>query len=634
MLASTVLFFRENIKNESIPFTDLFEEFLSAISSNTSFKQAFVAELESLLNRPGFNLAIENKGISNHTSFWQELTARIRHSLIPELKGNNLFLLRLSKIINAELDHLWIKQIHPEHITALQQRLGKVEYPIEKFATSIQILTIRTSNIGFDYRMNIRDREEKHLSLFLELQKNSGAFINAITSNTRKEETKDELRFSIEKCRMHFKDIIDASERFGANVDVIFTISKALDMLRRIEDLINICQPGNQSSAHATFSIFSSIVNAEKNSKGFSHFMKKNLKVLSLRISEHSSNTGEHYIAADFRDYSAFLGAAAGAGLIVSVLVFFKAWLHEASLPVFWEALVYSINYVLGFVLINSFHFTLATKQPAMTASTIAKSLGNNIEKANIPELGITIAKVFHTQTISFIGNLIIVFPLPFLFAWMLHWGFDYKLFGTEQSFGVMDAQHPWRSGALWFAAITGVFLFMSGLIAGYTDNRIIYSRIPERIREMKGLHRILGMKRVTKISTFLSANAGSLAGNISLGFLLGTATFIGYITGLPYDIRHITFAAGTFSAALYCSDGLFSLVDVVVTVIGILMIGAINFSVSFGLAFYTACKSRDIGLSELRELWIFLKIYIRKYPLDFIRAPLTPRKVSDILKS
>lgn len=635
VISEIARFFRENLNSDHTNFDHLFENFIHELKNNEHLRNAVEFELNTLLSLEGFSETIENARISDHPSFWQELTARIRHSIIPTLKGDNHFLLRLNKLFDVDGDISWFRLLRPEHINELCSQLKEVRLPKEQLTKSLRILTLQVCSIGINNRMNIRDSRDNHVEIFFSLQSSLEKFLISLKNNEIYiENDKDQVRFNLEQCKIHFKDVVLASEKFGANVNVLFSVSRALDMMQRIEEILNILQEGNQSKDQAITSIASKVLISQRETQGFNSFVKKNLKVLSLRISEHASNTGEHYIASNFRDYSTFLGAAAGAGLIVSVLVFFKVWIHEARLPVFWEAIAFSINYVIGFVLINSFHFTLATKQPAMTASTIAKSFGSEGHKANIPELGLTIAKVFHTQTISFIGNLIIVFPLPFLFAWLLHWGFDYKLFGTEQSFGVMNSQHPWKSGALWFAAITGIYLFASGLIAGYTDNRMIYSRIAERIREMKRLRKALGMKRVLKISEYLNRNAGSLAGNISLGFFLGTATFIGAITGLPFDIRHITFAAGTFSAALYCSNGLFSILDIIVIIVGILAIGFINFSVSFGLAFYTACKSRDVGRQDLKELWAFLKIYLKKYPLDFLRAPLKPRKVSDIIKS
>ena len=46
------------------------------------------------------------------------------------------------------------------------------------------------------------------------------------------------------------------------------------------------------------------------------------------------------------------------------------------------EALPVSLNYGLGFVLIHLLHFTVATKQPAMTANAIAASMGDSRGKA------------------------------------------------------------------------------------------------------------------------------------------------------------------------------------------------------------------------------------------------------------
>ena len=39
----------------------------------------------------------------------------------------------------------------------------------------------------------------------------------------------------------------------------------------------------------------------------------------------------------------------------------------------FYHAFLYSFNYAMGFIMIYLMNFTLATKQPAMTAATMAK---------------------------------------------------------------------------------------------------------------------------------------------------------------------------------------------------------------------------------------------------------------------
>jgi site-specific recombinase len=67
--------------------------------------------------------------------------------------------------------------------------------------------------------------------------------------------------------------------------------------------------------------------------------------------------------------------AAMGAGLIVGVMALIKLLLAQAHLPLLWEGLAYGMNYAIGFIIVQLLHFTIATKQPAMTAARIAAAL-------------------------------------------------------------------------------------------------------------------------------------------------------------------------------------------------------------------------------------------------------------------
>ena len=116
--------------------------------------------------------------------------------------------------------------------------------------------------------------------------------------------------------------------------------------------------------------------------------------------------------------------------------------------------------------------------------------------------------------------------------------------------------------------------------------------------------------------------NLGSVAGSISLGFFLGMASFIGHTFGIPFDIRHITIAAGNTAIGFYGLDHALPFKYIVTVVSGVLLIGFLNFLVSFGMAFYVAVKSRGIRLKEYPEFLGILWRFMKKYPADFIRPP------------
>jgi len=185
----------------------------------------------------------------------------------------------------------------------------------------------------------------------------------------------------------------------------------------------------------------------------------------------------------------------------------------------------------------------------------------------------------------------------------------------------MLESQHPWHSLSLLYACNTGVFLFLSGIIAGYVQNKIVHGRIGDRLY----LHPWWSMqatdeKRRKRIR-FIEKNAGTIMGNISLGFMLGMSSIVNNFLGIPFDIRHITISAGNVAIAVY---GLgFAAIPVnflVEVILGVLLIGFLNFLVSFSLAFFVAVRSRGIKLQDYPEFIGILSRYFLKKPLDFFR--------------
>ena len=95
---------------------------------------------------------------------------------------------------------------------------------------------------------------------------------------------------------------------------------------------------------------------------------------------------------------------------------------------------------------------------------------------------------------------------------------------------------------------------------------------------------------------------------------------------GLPFDIRHITISAGNAAIGYYGLDHNVPLSYSLIILAGVIMIGFLNFLVSFALAFYVAVRSRGIQLRDYPELIGLVWKYFRKYPMDFFLPPKHPR--------
>jgi site-specific recombinase len=198
---------------------------------------------------------------------------------------------------------------------------------------------------------------------------------------------------------------------------------------------------------------------------------------------------------------------------------------------------------------------------------------------------------------------------------------FGFKIVEGEKAMDLLRAQHPWQSLSLLFACNTGFFLFLSGLIAGYVQNKMKFGRIGERIVQHPALRFYFSRQRLQKIARYWENHAGSIIGSISLGFFLGMASIVGKIFGIPFDIRHITIAAGNTSIGLYgVGWETISKSYLAVVFLGVLGIGLMNFLVSFSLAFYVAMRSRSLRAKDYPEFLGILWRYFKSHPMDFIR--------------
>jgi site-specific recombinase len=307
--------------------------------------------------------------------------------------------------------------------------------------------------------------------------------------------------------------------------------------------------------------------------------------------------------------------------------------LSKAGLPPFWQGFAYSINYAAGFQIMHETHTTLATKQPAFTASAIAGSLDyfKEYRKPDMYALAITIARTARSQIASFFGNLVIVFPLSYSLAAFYHSITGNLLLDSKAAHHLLEEQHPYLSFSLMYACFTGFFLFLSGLIAGYVENGINYGKVNERLKNHPVFKNTLSKTKLQKVTNYVTDNMGPLVGNVCLGFFLGMAGFFGHIFGIPFDIRHITIAAGNSAIAYYTQAGAESTTFLLSVFAGVLLIGLLNFLVSFSLAFFVAIKSREVRLKDYPEMLTVLGRFFLKFPTDFFFPPKYPREVDEV---
>jgi site-specific recombinase len=149
-----------------------------------------------------------------------------------------------------------------------------------------------------------------------------------------------------------------------------------------------------------------------------------------------------------------------------------------------------------------------------------------------------------------------------------------------------------------------------------------VYNKIPQRLRALTSLQKILGVARLDRVARYIENNLGALAGNFYFGCLLGGMSAIGVLFGLPFDIRHIAFSSAFVGFSAVGLDFMLSWHAVAIATLGLVLIGFVNLAVSFSLALYVAMKSRKIRFKQWRLLLQNLAIRLNHHPAEFVMPP------------
>lgn len=608
-----------------------FQALLFQLQEDRSLMFALRRSLLNQFIKSEITQALTQSGLLSSRGFIQELSSKLKHKILPPLLKPTDFLYVIERVFYKRDDYVWMEQLDVQLWERLFELIGievNLTEPVlmKQLNDSLQILSYRLSMMGLEKEVTSRyDQWNDGAFPFMEQNR----LINLLFELRQKGGSQHEQKLLLEtiaealhNCLQSIKWLKDDRKENGTSLAETFLLTRMEQHVERMFMVLDALDEDNMFNTRRFVHYFITLVRNQNRKNSIKEFLSQNMGLLAYQISEHGGKRGETFIAVTRKEFYKLFRSAMGGGFIISFIAIFKNLLGKLTIAPFWQGFLYSSNYSMGFILMQSTGSTLATKQPAFTASAIAASLDTS-KFSGTPDLfglALSIARACRSQIASFAGNLLVVFPLTYLLALLFSVATGSKIATSAEADALLAAQHPFHSLALLYACFTGFFLFLSGLIAGWVENYVVYGQLPDRLRFHPVLTQTLGPKQLKYLVHLVQNNLGSIAGSISLGFFLGMAGFFGKITGLPFDIRHITISAGNTAIGFYGLDHQVPLKYLFTIVMGVLMIGFLNFLVSFGLAFYVAVKSRGIRLKDYPEFLGILRRYFSHFPADFIR--------------
>lgn len=592
----------------------------------------FTNDVHQWLLNSKLSKALIHFGIVTKNGFRKEIKNRFYNKFLPPPPQDGDLESLFTLLFDRTDDSQWAeKSNHAELMEFFSVLLNLQEnssalsnHLIQEVLLSIEILSIWIASEEFDedfVRLDFgRLRRD---SPFIALQREISVIIaeaqDGLNESSVLKINTDHSDVLIDQCMTQIVQLKKKSVNQGISISLTYKFERLEQLIGRLNTLLKLMKNyGTEEFSSNVLELFIQGIHGTLGKNSLSGVLNQNIKILALSVTNNASDHGEHYITENRTQYIKMLYSASGAGVLIAIMALIKITIMQWHLTQFLQSLFVSLNYGLGFVLIHMLGFTIATKQPAMTASTIAsmidKGSNNKADQSKLVEL---MFKVSRSQVAAVIGNVTMALSVAFIIGYLYSLS-NGAILTPQKAIHYLSEISPYM--AFFYASIAGFWLFVSGLIAGYFDNRANYLNLEQRYYYHPLLKRLLPDGWRMKFSAYLHKNHGAFAGNFLFGVLLGMTPFLGYIFEIPLDIRHIAFSSANLG---YCAASIdMNLLDFIAFVGFVLTIGLVNLSVSFGLALKIALKAREAKFGSLHS---FLKLFAKrmfKKPRDLFLPP------------
>lgn len=612
----------EKITRHETVYTVRLKYILLQLNKNPDWKEHFVSTLTLLLHKISSPVQLTSAGLPSTHSFVQEMNHRIQEKLLPHPQLSEDLSTLIYEIFPHEDEILYIDHIDPEVLAELFSLFATDRELVRKLSTDVLTAAYlmshqiqhHTLTILRELRLNPQPQDLAEFQLEGALREHQIKYSPTVSS---------ELLKKLSEVEQHMHKLYETMKEKGIKIELVYIFQIQRRKLRRLRFLLQFITP-EISSAVNFRSFISHMVLETQHQKSLISFFAENFELITERIVQTNSHIGEHYVTYTWDEFKKMFRSSLGGGGVTALTVYIKIFMTQLNLTGFLNGVMLSLNYSASFLTIQLMGWTLATKQPSTTALYIASALQKSTTASRK-----SIVALLRTQFVAVIGNLAMVFPLCFVTAWVC-FQLHVPLMSSEEAFYHFRSTNILGPSAI-FAAFTGVLLFAGSLIAGLFENWMIVNRIDKRIKYNERLQNYLGVERTRRLGQFFLEKANPLASNISLGFLLGLAPTILKFFGLPLEARHVTLATGGFAASLpmVLNAGVSGL-EIANAASGILVIGILNLSVSFALAFLLASVSTQVKFSSFWRLlkWGLRLVLTRPWLL------VVPEKQKDAVKT
>jgi len=602
----------------------------AAIRSPGPAQERFGTALAALLAETDATDLVAGAGIPGHRGFFTELGDRIAGHLLPAPSAERDFRSLVRRIYDSaraveQFGSIPLDLFHGlAGAFAQAPPQGAWQTTREEFADGFRLLLSRIESEGLAPKLRARaSAETVSASPFHRLRAAGDAMLAAWLAGEDASAAAARFRRISGECRKEARLILKHLENAGVSIDIVFSLEVIDRCLTRTALMTDVLEaPAGPKRSRAIHRLLSRLFLSAHEDRSVRHLVGWNLQLLVRKIVDRSGETGEHYIARSLREYRGIWLAAAGGGVLTVGTAIVKSLIHAWHLPPLPEGLLYGLNYAASFLGLQHFGLILATKQPAMTAARLAGIIRDSEGEDREDRIAETAAQLTSSQLAATIANVLVVAAGAVLFGRVFLAVADRPFMADAEAAETLRVMSPLDSWTVWYAALTGVVLWLASVAGGWFDNWVVYHRIPDGLAQLRA-RSARGRATFERLGRALSRHAAGWGTNVSLGFMLGMMPEIGRFTGLPADVRHVTLNTGIVAlAASGIGTGADAAIWLARAVAGIGVMFVLNLSVSFGFSLLSAMRAYEVPAEDARGIFRSIGRRLVRSPLQFVRWP------------
>ncbi|HVM75140.1 MAG TPA: hypothetical protein VMT75_05810 [Candidatus Saccharimonadales bacterium] len=603
---------------------------LSILQASPELRDRNNAAIAAILEETDAVALFAQAGLPTDRGLLPELFERVFLAILPapreETDLAKLFL-RLFPT-NKEVDHFFSTPVAEltefVHVAVPAEHPEAWERQVSSLLDAFCLLAARIQGLGLSEKLRIRGRGwPVQQSPFFRLSRASDTLVQAIREKTGVSEAALGWKFAVSDCRDELSAIVSHLDASGVNLDIVYAMDVIEQSLKRMEIIsgVLVAQPGPPKLV-TSLRLMREVIRGRLHDRSLWGLAESSFRLLAKKIVEWAGKTGEHYVTSNREEYRQMWYAALGGGLLTVGTAAIKMMVTHRGLPLFVEGFLAGLNYAVSFVLMHIFHLALATKQPSMTGAALAQIIHRRQDESDDEELISYVQRIVRSQLAAALGNIIAVGAGAVVFSLLWKWTFGQPFLNAELADYAVKSMNPLRSGTIFFAALTGVILWLSSLAGGWIENWAVYHQLPRAIAEHR-LGNSFKPETLQRLSESFAKNIAPWGGSIVLGFMLGMTPSFAHFFGVPLDVRHVTLSTGTLSLGITSrGPSVLGSGALIMAGLGIAVTFVMNLGVSFFLALWLALRAQDVSPKDSKRIVFTLLRRLRSSPREFFLPP------------